>query len=167
MLYKSYLLFISLPTVSLGILSGSQFGSSTICFFSFFGYSWSCWYYFVLLVHSSLLCFLVSGFSLDRGQPGHTVRLVPPLPSTAMFFLLYPSPLFFSSSSVFSDKRCWPKVAIPALPLLFSAVPPMPLVACAAGCLSNNCFLAFLSPPLTGLFTFHAYLLFSFSTFLL
>ena len=35
---------------------------------------------FVLLIGFSLLCFLVSGSSLVRGQPGHTVRLVPYLP---------------------------------------------------------------------------------------
>ena len=57
-------------------------------------------YSFVLQIGSSLLCFLVSGSSLVRSQPGHTVRLVPYLP---LIRDVYPScvPPFLSSSLLF------------------------------------------------------------------
>ena len=110
-------------------LLDSQHGSSTSVSYLLFVYSLSFLYYFVLLVRSSLLWLLVSGSSLVRSQPGHTVRLVPYLPSSVMFFLPLSLPLLplLSSSSVFSFKRCWPKEAIPKV-----ATPWDPQVVCSS-----------------------------------
>jgi len=78
-----------------------QPGHTTLYLFSLFVSSLTFGYYFVFLVRSSLLCFLVSDSSLNRGQPGHTVRLVPSLPSlpasaifSSSFPLSFPSLLF-------------------------------------------------------------------------
>ena len=54
-------------------------------------------YGFVLLIGSSLSFFLVSGSSLVRSQPGHTVRLVPYLPLIRDVYPSFVPPFLFSS----------------------------------------------------------------------
>ena len=160
--------FISLPAVSLGILSGSQHGSSTPWFLSLcFGSSLS----FRVLFSASnwFLPSLLPRICLSSSS-GPAWAYCPARPLSSLIRDVFPSFVPPSTSSSLLFFCLWPKVAIPKvatpwdpqvvcsshvdLPCLrwrclcsSAFVPPMLLVACAAGCLSLNCLLAFSSPP--------------------